>query len=109
MNRGTHAADALGDRPGIAWIPAQQDKLNPTPHLPGGPGLVDPAVVDIDINPQVTLYTGDRVDRYALGHGSDSLLVLVGQLRVFPRQHRETTGDDDVTEYFGGEDSNGDQ
>jgi hypothetical protein len=62
MNRGAHAANALGDRPGIAWIPPQQDKLNPAPHLARGPGFVDPAVIDIDINPQVALDTGDRVN-----------------------------------------------
>ena len=68
MHRGAHAADALGDGPGVARIAAQQDQFNTAPHLAGRPGLLDAAAIDIDVDAQVALDTGDRVNRYALGH-----------------------------------------
>jgi hypothetical protein len=68
MHRGAHAADALGDGPGVARVAAEQDQFDAAPHLAGGPGLLDAAAVDIDVDAQVAFDAGDRINRYALGH-----------------------------------------
>ena len=68
MHRGTHTADTLGDRPGIARVAADQDIFDAAPHLAGGPGFLDTAAIDFNVDPQMTFDTGDRVDRYTFVH-----------------------------------------
>jgi hypothetical protein len=110
MHRGAHAADALGDGPGVARVAAEQDQFDAAPHLARGPGLLDAPAIHVDVDTQVAFDAGDRINRYALGHFSVSIPVLVSSLHcVFPRQYREATGDDDVTEDLYGEHAGGDQ
>jgi hypothetical protein len=66
MDRGAHATDALGDRPGIARIATDQDVLDAAPHLAGRPRFADLAAVDFDVNSQVTFDSGDRINRDSL-------------------------------------------
>ncbi len=68
MDRGAHAADALGDGPGVARVAAEQDQFDAAPHLARGPGLPDAAAIDIDVDAQVAFDAGDGINRYALGH-----------------------------------------
>ena len=68
MHGGADAADALRDGPGVAWIASQQNQLDATPHLAGGPGFLHLAAVDVDIDPQVAFDAGDRINRDAFGH-----------------------------------------
>jgi hypothetical protein len=68
MNRRAHAADALGDGPGVARVATDEDGFDAAPHLAGSPGFLDLAAVDLDINTQVTFDSRDRINRDSLRH-----------------------------------------
>ena len=58
-----HAADALDEGPGVARIAALEDDLESAPHRAGRDGVADDVlVVDVDLDAQVPLDAGDRID-----------------------------------------------
>ena len=62
MHGGADAADALGEKPGVARVAAFQDELDAAPHLPRRPGVGDLAVLHLDIDAEVALDAGDGID-----------------------------------------------
>ncbi|EXI71461.1 MAG: hypothetical protein AW07_03522 [Candidatus Accumulibacter sp. SK-11] len=68
MHRRAHAADALGDGPGVARVATDQDVLRATPHLPRGPSLLHFVAIDLDIDPQVAFDPRDRINRDSSRH-----------------------------------------
>ena len=65
MRDRAHAADALRDVEGVRGGTAQQDGLHAAVQTAGDPSVLDHAVVDFDLDAQVTLDPGDRVDHYS--------------------------------------------
>jgi hypothetical protein len=79
-----HAADALGDRPGVARVAADQDVLDTRHIWPEAQAfLTRPPSTDVDA--QVTLDAGDRVDGDTFVHVV--LLSLDSVCRCAARQH----------------------
>ena len=56
------AADALRDVEGVRGRAALQDRLHAAVQTAGDPCVLDDAVLDFDLDAQVTLDAGDRVD-----------------------------------------------
>ena len=70
MHRGAHAADALGDGPGIARIAADENLLQAAHHGAGAECVGDDAVFHHCLNAQVAFNASDGIDDYACCHGS---------------------------------------
>ena len=68
MHRGTNAANALGDRPGVACVMPQKYLFDSAPHLAGSPCLVNLAAVHLAINTQMAFNASDRINRYSCSH-----------------------------------------
>ena len=63
MGAGADATDALGEGPGITWVAALEDDLQPAPHGTGGHGVADDVVlVQVHLAAHVTFDTSHRVD-----------------------------------------------
>jgi hypothetical protein len=62
VHGGAHAADALGEGPGVARIAAEEDELDAAEHRRGGPGLLDLAAVYLGLDAKVTLDAGHGID-----------------------------------------------
>jgi hypothetical protein len=78
VNRGAHAAGALGEGPGLARVAPTQDDLDPAHHGARRVGLRDDVVgVRLGFDAQVTLNAGDGVDNYSFGHTILLLYLLI--------------------------------
>ena len=63
MNAGADAADALGERPGVARIAVLEDDFDAAPHRAGGDGVADHVVVvEIDLDAHMALDARHRID-----------------------------------------------
>ncbi len=69
MHQGAHAADALGEGPGVARIASAQDDLDAAHHGAGRVGLLDGAILHLRLDAQVAFDAGDGIDDDALVHG----------------------------------------
>src|SRR5271157_709016 len=67
VNGGAHAADALGEHPGVARVAPLEDDFDAAPHLARRPGLAHLAAVDLAVDAQMSFDAGDRIDDNA-GH-----------------------------------------
>ena len=62
VRAGAHAADALGEGPGVARVAALQDQLDAAPHRAGGDRVADDVIgVNVHLHAQMALDAGDRV------------------------------------------------
>ena len=61
MDGRADAAESLRVRPGILWLSAFEDHLDPPPHLGRGPSLGNLAAVHLDVNSQVAFDAGDGI------------------------------------------------
>ncbi len=77
VNRGAHAADALGDGPGIAGIAADEDLLEAAHHGAGAVGVGDDAVLHHRFNAQVAFNASDGIDNNSW-HSSSRFLLIFG-------------------------------
>ena len=70
VHQGAHAADALGEGPGIARVAPAQDDLDAAHHGAGAGGLGDDAVgVGFGLDAQMAFDAGDGIDNDSLcGH-----------------------------------------
>src|SRR5271157_142550 len=75
MHRGAHAAEALGEQPGIAWVAAAENLFDAAPHGARSPCIADRIVVDFDIDAKVAFNSGYGVNCDSLCH---ECLLLVG-------------------------------
>ncbi len=78
VHRGAHAADALGDGPGIARIAADEDLLQAAHHGAGAECVGDDAVFYHRFNAQVAFNASDRIDDYTRCHSWLRLLLIFG-------------------------------
>ena len=63
VRAGADAADAFGERPGVARIAVLQNDFDAAPHRAGGDGVADDVVlVDVHLDPQMAFDAGDGVD-----------------------------------------------
>ena len=63
MHQGAHAADALGEGPGVARVAPAQNDLDAAHHGAGTRGLGDDAVgVGLGLDAQMTFDAGDGID-----------------------------------------------
>ena len=79
VNRGAHAADALGKCPGVARIATAQDQLDAAKHRGRRPCLRDGAAVDFGFDAQMALDPGYRIDN-DVGHDLASALSQLKEL-----------------------------
>ena len=79
MNRRADATCALCEHPGIAWIPALDNRLQAAKHRTRAPGVLDLAILNFHLNAEVAFDSSDRVDCDACHSGSfDSPLSAGG-------------------------------
>ena len=74
VHGGAHAADALGEGPGIAGIAALEDLLDAADHGAGAEGVRHDAILDHRLDAEMTLDAGDGINDDAVAHHSTSLL-----------------------------------
>ena len=67
-----HAADPLGERPGVARIPPLENDLDAAEHGAGGPGLLDGSAVDLRLDAEVPLDARHGIDDDMAHDGSPS-------------------------------------
>jgi hypothetical protein len=82
MHRGAHAAEALGEEPGIAWIAAFENVLDTAPHGARSPCVADRIVVDFDIDAKVAFNSRDGVNRDSVCHDTCSLVGLSNRIQL---------------------------
>jgi hypothetical protein len=68
VHRGAHAAEALGEEPGVAWVAAAENVLDAAPHGARSPCIADRIVVNFDIDAKVAFNSGYRVNRDSFRH-----------------------------------------
>ena len=79
MHQRAHAADALGEGPGVARVAAAQDDLDAAHHGAGGGGRVmSPCVIGFRLDAQVAFDAGDGVDDDAFAHVGFILVEVFG-------------------------------
>ncbi len=67
VNPGAHAADTLGEGPGVPGVATLENHLETAPHRARGYGVPnDVLVVDVDLDAKVTLDPRHRIDDDAL-------------------------------------------
>ena len=67
---GADAADALRDVEGVGRLAAHEHRLHAAVQAAGDPRVLDSAVLDLDLDPQVSLDAGDRVEDDACPRGA---------------------------------------
>ena len=75
-----HAAEALGEEPGVAWIAALKNVLDTAPHGARSPCIADRIVVDFDIDAKVAFNSCNGVDRNSVCHDTCSFIGLSSQI-----------------------------
>jgi hypothetical protein len=68
MHGGADSAEPLGEEPCLARIAAEQDLFDSSEHGGRSPGLVDPASIDLDVDPEMPFDSSDGVDRDSVRH-----------------------------------------
>ncbi len=62
VHRGADAADPLSEDPGVPRVAALEDDLDSPEHGAGRPGVLNPAGIDLGLDPEMAFDSGDRVD-----------------------------------------------
>ena len=75
VDGGAHAADPLGERPGIARVTSAQNQLDAAKHRRRRPRLFHGAAVDFRLDAKMAFDPRDRVDN-DVRHHSDLRFVL---------------------------------
>ena len=70
VHRGAHAAEALGEQPGVARIAAAQNVFDAAPHGAGSPGIADRIVVHFHVDAEVAFNSGNGIDRDSFCHSA---------------------------------------